>query len=422
MKNIVYLILAILPLCTSAQSLSIGELWENLGIDLSQQQDQIQVQIRRAELDELRQSRIPVFYVDANVQRNLIVPTTPVPAIAFDPSAEEGAIIPLKFSTKWASKAGAQVEWSIFDPKRRSNEEEQLLQVRKAETQMESNAQDRKRDATLAYTSVVLATLQYMQAQKDSALYAEVVKVSELRYKAGREYSSAYLSAQQEMERKRIQLHEAWSILLDADLELRKFIDLSGTLVLTTDIEGIQQHVEREKSENYRVKLLKVDRQIADMRQEQMRRQLLPTLSLNAYLGGQYYTNELRLDQGEDWFGNSFVNLALRIPISAYFSSRPSLRQARLSSAMYGKQIQEEERNHAIHQQQLAVKIQTAKQKIESLRLIGQLAKQDMEEQKAAYLDGRVLLHVYKQKIIENHKAIQDIWQAQYDLITLLME
>jgi outer membrane protein TolC len=422
MKKIVYGLLFLFPFCSFAQTLSIEQLWESVDNSLGQQRDGLQIQIGQAELDELRQYRIPVFYADANMQRNLIIPTTPVPAIAFDPTAKEGAVIPLKFSTRWSSKVGLQAEWNIFDPKRRLDEKEKTLRIRRAELQKESNAQDWKRNATLAYASVVLATKQYVQAQQDSANYSEIVALSKRRYEAGRENSSVYLETQQEFERKRIQLHEAWSVLWEADLELRKYIDLSETTSLTTDIVEIQEFVQDKSDKNYAVQLLEIDREVADLETGRIKRQLLPTLTMNAYLGEQYFSNELQLTKRDDWFGNSYVNLALRIPLSAYFTSRPVLRQTQLQSTLYSKQIEEEIRNDDIDNQQNAVNLKAAQQKIQSLKHIEQLAKQNMEEQKAAYLGGRLLLDAYNRSIITHHRAVLDIWQAEYDFIALLLD
>src|SRR3546814_9421469 len=110
MKRIIAGILWTIPLWATAQSLSIEQLYDSLERSLGYQQDVLHTQIRRAELNELRNNRIPVFYIDANLQRNLIISTTPVPAIEFDPDAQEGAIIPLKFATRWLPTAGVQLE------------------------------------------------------------------------------------------------------------------------------------------------------------------------------------------------------------------------------------------------------------------------------------------------------------------------
>src|SRR5690606_40763418 len=66
--------------------------------------------------------------------------------------------------------------------------------------------------------------------------------------------------------------------------------------------------------------------------------------SSDLYLGEQYYSNEFRLDRGEEWFGNSFVNLALRIPFSAYFTGKSSVQHARLNTQLFDLQIAEEQK------------------------------------------------------------------------------
>lgn len=424
MKKILFSLVFSVPfgLAAQSQSLSIAALWDSLNTSSGYQQDLIRTQISREGLKELRTNRIPVFYLDANLQRNLIIPTTPVPAIAFDQTAEDGAVIPLQFATKWSSKAGIQVEWNIFDPKRKREEQAQALDISLAEIEQQRNGQNWRRDAVLAYTSVVLATQQYELARQDSAAYDEIRQLSKVRYEAGRESASSYSNAQQEFERKKIQLYEAWSVLLDADLELQKFVDLSGTRSLTSDILEIRGFVGAQSLENYDIRSLEVEQQISLLQKENIKRQLLPTLSLNAYWGEQYFSNELRLDRKDEWFGNSFVNLAMRIPISAYFALQPSLRQATLDYSLASEQIAEEKRRDALDTKQLGAKIQSAQQKIKSLEKIEQLALAAKSEIEAAYRAGRVLVSEYNQSSAAYNQAKRDVWQATYDLIDLMLE
>lgn len=422
MKKLVFYILCSIPLWGLGQSLSIEQLHDNLSTSMGYQQDILQTQIRRAEWSETRANRIPVFYVDANLQRNLIIPTTPVPAIAFNPDARDGEIIPLQFATRWSSRAGVQLEWSLFDPKRALDEKEQELLVRQAEITTAQNAQDWKRDATLAYATVVLATQQYRMARQDSAAYAQILEVSRARYEAGREPSVSYYSAQQEYERRQIQLHEAWAVLLEADWELRKYTDLSNTATLSSDIDAIREYITGHQTQNYTLQTLEVDQQRIRVQQQGIRRQLLPSLTLNAYWGEQYFDNDFRIFRGESWFGNSFVNLALRIPLSEYISARPTLKKIALQANLTAIQLDEEQQLDAIRIEQQAVKIQAARQKAERLQRIAELAQQSKKEQEAAYLAGRLLLSEYNQAVASVIQAQKDVWQAEYDFIALLMD
>jgi len=404
------------------QGLSIAQLYEQLDQSAAFQQEELQLRIARESYRELRTDRVPVFYVDANLQRNLIIPSTPVPAIAFDPTAPEGAIIPLKFATKWSSKAGIQLEWQLFDPKRRALEAEQKLHVSKAEVQKMQVAQDWTRDATLAYASVVLATEQYELALQDSAAYAEILDLSRERFEAGRLPLGEYVTAQQEFERKRIQLHEAWAVLLDADQELRLYVDLTGSQSLSTDIAGIVSYLEPRDQVNFTLQSLALDQQINAIQQAAVRRQLWPSLALNGYLGEQYFSNNLRLGQRDQWFGNSFLNLALRWPLSSIFTAGPTLRKLSYTAEWHARQIQQEELSESVQEAQAKARITAARSKLISLERIEVLAAELREEREAAFVAGRVLLSDYNEALSAWIGSQQDVWQGQFELIQRLLE
>ncbi|MBB2952301.1 MULTISPECIES: TolC family protein [Sphingobacterium] len=422
MKKILFTILTIFPIFVQAQKLSIAQLWKEVDKNLIYQQDLLKRGIKIQELKELRNTRIPVFYIDANLQRNLIIPTTPVPAIAFDPNALEGAILPLKFATKWSSKAGIQMEWNLFDPKRKLDEKQKSFEIQKEDINKEQHIQEWKKNATLAYASVVLATQQYELALQDSASYNEILKISKARYEAGRLPSSQYLNAQQEYEQHLIGLYDAWSVLEDADLELRKYTDLAQTQSLNSNIEEICSFVKNLQQENYTIKSLELDQQINKLQMQGVKKQLLPTLSTNAYLGKQYFSNEFRLDRGHSWYGNSYINLVLRIPLSAYFTAQPTLKKEILNSGVLELQLHQEQQIDQINAQQQIVKIKTAQQKLFRFHNIEQLAAQEKKEQESRYREGRSMLSDYNQSILSYHKAKQNVWQAEFDLIKLLLD
>lgn len=422
MKKFIPYIFAIIPFALQGQTMSIQQLWENADQNLKYQQNQVQTQVIKQELLEIKSNRIPIFYIDANLQRNLIIPTTPVPAIAFDPNAQEGAIIPLKFATKWSSKAGVQVEWNIFDPKRRVEEKQKELEIQKSELEQKLTLQNWKKDATLAYASIVFATEQYNQAQEDTKLYEEIVSINKERYEAGREPSTNYIAAQQELERHTIQVYDAWAVLQEADLELRRYSNLDTIQHISSNFEDIRNSLQNFDHTNYEIASLEIDESISDLQLASVKRQLLPTLSFNGYLGEQYFSNELKLARKEEWFGNSFVNMALRIPLSGYFTTQPTIRKITLNADLIGKQMQDIARNDDIDDTQRKLKITAAERKIDSFRKIEKLALQNKNEQHEAYKAGRILLTEYSQVLMAYKKAKQDIWQAEYDLLQILID
>lgn len=422
MKKIVSIILLILPLWGAAQSLSIEQLWGELSKNNSLQQWQVETAIKQEELSEQKRTRIPVFYIDANLQHNLIIPTTPVPAIAFDPTAPDGAIIPLKFATKWSSKVGVQMEWDIFDPKRTVTEQQKQIEINKSTIEQARQTEQWKKDATLAYAAVVLASEQYALAVEDSIAYQKILAVVKSRYEEGREGTSEYVQAQQELERKRITLYEAWSVLVDSDLELGRYQDLDTTKVLSSNMQDIRQFIQALQLHNYDLEMLKLDQQMNELQQRSLKKELLPTLKLNAYLGEQFYSNEFRLDSGSDWFGNSFVNLALRIPLSTYFTLQPSLKKNNLQQQLTSLQLEEERLNDRIQSQQKTVKLQAAEKKLAAYQRIERLALENKATKGKAFHAGRILLTELMQAYASYNQAKKDLWQAEYDLLKIALE
>lgn len=422
MIRLLYTYLLLTPLLTVGQSLTIQDIWSQSDKDLILQQRRLEMKVKQEELKELKASRIPVFYVDANLQRNLIIPTTPVPAIAFDPSAKDGAVIPLKFATKWSSKAGVQLEWGIFDPLRSLEDQQKALAIEKANLNIETYRQDWKKEATLAYASVVLATEQYTLARQDSIHYDKICKISKSRYDEGRDNLISYLSAQQEFERKRIQQREAWAVLVDADLELRKYVDLDSTQYLTSNIEDIISNLRAYNSQNYNLSSLQIDLKDYTLQQQAVKKQLYPSLKVNAYLGEQYFSNEFRLDRGTEWYGNSYVNLAMRIPLSSFLTAKPTLNKISWQSNSTALLIQQEQKNDHIRSQQKQAKIKACQQKLEHLHVILDLSKSSNQSQEALYHEGRALLSDLNQSIIQVNQAQRAVWQQSFELIKLMLE
>ncbi|MFD2969575.1 TolC family protein [Sphingobacterium bambusae] len=422
MKRTLRYILLFLPLFTQAQSLSIEQLWASFPTSSTQRQAQLRQHIQQVERTFDKLDKLPVVYGDLNLQRNLIIPTTPVPAIAFDPSAPAGTYIPLRFATRWSSKAGIQLEWTLFDPARRGRKDETNLAAEKVEINEKQAKQSWERDATLAYAAIVLATKQYAMALQDSTAYAEILQISRDRWQAGRESEINYLDAQQEMERKKIQRAEAWTVLAAANIELQKYAEIDTILTLSSDIPDIMSYLDSYHGHDYAVDMAALEVKIARLQTEQTKRQILPTLSFNSYLGAQYFDNDLRLLHMDSWYGNSYANLSLRIPLSAYVLQRSALQQASWRQQLREEEWQERAGHDQVATQKREQQKKAAIKKMESLKAIEDLALQKKEVLWAAYEAGRSLLVNYNAANSAYIAAQQAHWQAQYDWIDLLLQ
>lgn len=420
-KYLLLYIIFILPFLGAAQSLSIEELWQKAEWSRTSAEQETKIAIQQREIDIIKANRLPIFYADANLQRNLIIPTTPVPAIAFDPNAQDGAIIPLQFATKWSSKTGVQLEWNFFDPNRKNDITQQEINLKKSEIEKNETLVGWKINATLAYASIVLSTKQLEMARQDSIAYAAILQISKDRYDAGRISSAEYILAQQEMERKRIHIYEAWTVLQEASLELQKYLNEEISTV-NSSINDILTHLAKHHVESFEIQKLLLDNQLSELNITQLKNQRLPSLSLNGYYGYQFFDNRLDITNKDQWYGNSYANIALRIPISDYIWKNSALKKATLESKLSAIQLENKRLEDNIEAKQNERKILSTQQKINRLKEIEKLALQNKTEQFKIYKAGRMLLSDFNEVIIAHNKAQQDIWQSEYDLIGIILE
>lgn len=199
-------------------------------------------------------------------------------------------------------------------------------------------------------------------------------------------------------------------------------MDLSQTQTLSSGIDEILQYAQHVQKQNYTLQTLALDQARTTAQYQGLRRQLLPSVSLNAYWGELYFDNDFRVFRGESWYGNSFINVALRIPISAYLTAQPTLRRLGLQSKLTALQLDEAHRVDRIDREQQAVRVNAALQKVTRLRRIAALARQVKEEEEAAYLAGRLLVSTLNEASAAHIQAERDVWQAEYEWISLLME
>ncbi len=189
-----------------AQGFSIDDLWNSFGSDQKLKQARTQLSIADIKLKTEKGTRLPLIYADGNLQRNLIIPSTPVPAIAFDPSANPGDILPLQFATDWSAKVGLQFSMDLFNPAKSASIKSVALDKKAAQLDYEQTLKDWKKNATIAYGKVVVSSKQYLEAAADSATYAGILAVVTERTKAGRASTLDLNRAKQELLRKQTQL------------------------------------------------------------------------------------------------------------------------------------------------------------------------------------------------------------------------
>ncbi len=380
-----------------------------------------QVEIDALKLKIAQSKRIPLIYGEANLQRNLIVPTTPVPAIAFNPGAAEGEFLPLRFATNWSAKAGVQLAFDIYSSEMEGNiKEAKLAQQKSLIDQKETNRTSTNELSDL-YAQVVLAQSQLIVAEKLLDDYLQTLEVMEQRFKAGRVSQVEYNNTLKKgLELEQLE-QEAQLVLLNKKIALLPYYELDLGAKFTTPFSEIQKTVIVGNS-TVTAESLTLDKQINDLKIRNINRLAIPKLTLNGYLGTQFYNNEFRLANGDFWFGTSYVNLSLRVPITEAFERGLTKKQLIVQSLILDSKLSVANSDDGVTDLQKKNQILVLKKKIESQEIIVQLAEMNVEIMKTQVKEGTQLIVDLNKEIESLIDQQKKLWQAQYDLLQKQME
>src|SRR5690606_7306115 len=195
-----------------------------------------QQKIAKLQLQSAKANKLPLIYGDANVQRNLIIPVTPVPAIAFNPNAAPGEIMPLRFATDWSAKAGLQGSLDLFNPQNHTAIEEARVNEAKANLEIE-NQKSSIRSTIIDLYAHCLLSIEQLKIAKTSVLnYKEIEQIIKARYEAGRTTQIELNKTLQKVNELEQLMNEANTILQINLNNLSEFIDISNVDQLSTSI------------------------------------------------------------------------------------------------------------------------------------------------------------------------------------------
>ena len=419
------IILTILAVCGSlgayAQGLSIDSLWAQASSYEKLRQANTNVSLATLSIKAEQLGRLPLIYGEANLQRNLITPSTPVPAIAFNPNAAPGEILPLKFATDWSAKAGIQFSMDIFNPQQKLALKTAELERKAATLDYDQTLQDWKKQVTSAYAKVVISSRQYFEAVEDSLRYAEILDITQARQKAGRTTLIELNKAKQELINRQTQLHEAFRVLEVANIELSKYADTRGFTQLSSSIPDIVAKLKVD-ARNVQLEQIQIEQQKIALQLQSLKKEALPSLTLNAFYGSQFYNNTLSLWNNNNWFGNSYVNVGVRLPISENIDRALKKKQLGLQNQLITSQYREEAAMEAANFQQQALNIVQAEKALENARAIERLSTENITLTQAQYKAGKILLSELNQELSTHFNNLQNVWQAEYDHLLAVLE
>lgn len=395
-----------------AQDLSIEQALA-LAQDRPIQEAVLQTNIEEINLKIQRSKRLPQLYGDANVQRNLIIPITPVPAIAFDPNAPEGAIMPLRFATDWSAKAGLQLSLDIFNPQSKANVAAAAMQYDKTKLRVSATQIDFKNQILDVYAQTYLAQEQLDVALQNALHYQNTLQILEARYQAGRLSTIEWNKAQQKMLELNQNGAEAAYVLKNKYVALAQYIDIAGFDNLSTPIDAL---LPMDK-QNLEMQQLTLDANWKQKQWQLSRLEILPKFTFNGYLGGQHFSNDFKPFDHKLWYGNSYINITMRVPITEWYENK--LRQQQYRQEFDLAQLKLEDHQQTVYtlNQQKSTNIIVLQSKIQTTEQTVALIKDNIAILESQVQEGKVLITELNSELENLLKTLQQLWQTKYDLL-----
>ncbi len=388
--------------------------------------------ISQEKLSESRLKRAPQIYGKYDLQRNLVIPTTLVPIGRFIPGSTSDDLTPIKFGTNWYSGIGLYGSVRIFDPSVSGDikEKKSLLAISDIDRQKEKI--DILTETGKAYISCILACEQLKYAAEDTVngrmQFAEISSKYEKGLLKLTDLNQAKLDLNTSISRCS-ESEKVYNESLKTLLFWMGFSQENSPQFVLTDTLGLlldKLGKTGDNNTNFEASLTSRRNQL----QDQLNRVLLkntksgflPVVSLNGFYSGDYYNNQLHISDGRFWFGNSSVNLSVKIPLTEGID-----RTKRISQYKYQIEADKESSVSELNQKSLA--LQKALDNLAFYRKETTLKKENIiltksnfETAFALFKNGRLLPSELSNADLTYKKAKIDFLNVIYNYLNTLIE
>lgn len=359
----------------------------------------LDVRISNAQTDQARLRRLPQVYGDFNMQRNLIIPVTPVPANAFRPDAPQRELIPLRFTTKWTSNTGLNADIDIFNPQKRAELAEARIQSEIRETERETQENDLRHNIDEAYAAAVIAGEQLNLAAADTLTNFTVWKMSTEQFAAGRLMQEDLNKTKTDFNNSKSNFEEALNIWKQAAAELMVMIGYppsdEAKIELTDDIQSLFTFFRQAVSnagESTALKQIKQEEELLNTQLSSTKAGFLPAITLKGYYGASYFDNRFEVFKGNNWFGNSFISLGLRLPITEGLERSKKLTEIRLQTESNKLAYTSQQNKNRLDSLEAVREIAILEKKYQRSRENYDLAAENYRIAQQQYESGRLLI------------------------------
>lgn len=273
-------------------------------------------------IKQIRAKNLPQIALAYDYLYNPIIRTNIVPVGQFSPIPTD-EVRAIKFGTKFNQIAGLQVMQPIFDASIRSKIKDSQLQYRIKKDQVTIANEELTFEVAKTFVTILTKQEQLKTSKLDTLRTARTLKIIRNKYSDGNILKMDFNKAKINHNNSIFAFKELISDLITEKIYLAFLTNLQAETIDVVDIDNIitEQNLDilTQTNETKTVsKINELDSRIL-LAQQQIKGEkakYLPKLSLNGYLGADQFSNDLQPFQSNTWFGNSFLGLSLRLPIT----------------------------------------------------------------------------------------------------------
>lgn len=417
-----------------AQEVQLNNLTLNEAITYSLQHSplhniqKMKLEEARLQLEEAKLTHIPTVYASGDVRNNLIIPSTPVPAIILDPDASPDETIYMKFNTKWNATAGLNLSYDLFNPEKMGRVAEQKQQLKILEYDAQLSENDLRAKVAMAYAECVIAQEQLFALAADTAYYTRALLQAEDLYAKEKIALTEKNNAQTALNESLMRYLQGEKILSDTKSNLLYVMgeELSPenirALRVTESINELYEKMECTFSPDAAAHLSELrQNQVIALAGERVRFAALkyaPTVTLNGYYGTNFYNNEFKLFNSDLWRGNSYIGLSLKVPITQALSTSKEVSRLRMQETIERENLrdilQTREKDRWNEFSLLEVNRKNFRLSLENL----EMSRQNLHAAGVQLEKGYILEKDFMEEQLKMQNARQNYMQAAFDVFS----
>lgn len=341
----------------------------------------------------------PKIDLSYSYQYNAIIPTSLVPN-ALTGSGEGNGIAgftELQFGTNWQQDAGLRLAQPLFDGRLRQKVAEERIAEKLSSLKEQREKEELTYNVIQSLIALANTNAEFSSAKIDTLRTFKTFALFKARYDQGRllrtelnraminhnNAKSTYLGLKDKLKNKQYTM-----ALLLGDEGYRVFQD-DVVFQLTS---MIPQTLKKNQGSIHSLDsiILKNEDRLLVQKIATNRASRLPSVSLDAFLGANQFSQDFSPFEENTWFGNSFVSISLEMPILSSQGTRKKTMRLKQEQKIKALEISEEKQKRTLELKKLDNTIFLLESEIELLRQNVELLEENLSIYQTRFSNGRL--------------------------------